>query len=144
MVFYKENWKILFQDRTSISKDGEKFWFFGWWVDAWESFLGACIRETKEELNLDITKNCVIEAARFTKTVTWVWHCENVIFVAIWKKKYEKDLQILEWDAWVWMTLEEAKKEIFFNHDYMVFDLLERYFENIDNLEKSKIISEHN
>lgn len=128
IVFYKSSWEILFQDRTSMSKDGEIFGFFGWWVDTWETFMQACIRETKEELNLELQERDITEAARFTKTITDIWYCENVIFVSPWKEEYKKDMQILEWDAGVWMTLDSAKKEIFFNHDYMVFDLLERYF----------------
>lgn len=134
MVFYKNNWEILFQDRTSISKDWEKYGFFGGWVDQWESFLDACIRETKEELNLNLDSNELLEAVRFTKTISSIGHCENVVYIAPWKNEYMDQLQILEWDAWVWMSLDEAKNEIFFNHDYMVFNLLERYFEHHDLL----------
>lgn len=65
---------------------------------------------------------------RFTKYIIWVWYSENVVFVSPWKEQYESTMKILEWDGGVWMNLEEAKKEIFFNHDYMVFDMLERYF----------------
>jgi ADP-ribose pyrophosphatase YjhB (NUDIX family) len=130
LVLYKPNWKILFQDRASMSKWGEKYGFFGWWVDKWETYLEACLRETKEELNLDLKQSDVKNAARFSKTVIGIrWTSKNFVYVSPWKQEYEKDLQILEWDGWVWMALEQAKKEVFFNHDYMVFDLLERYFE---------------
>jgi ADP-ribose pyrophosphatase YjhB (NUDIX family) len=128
IAFYKPDWNILFQDRTTISKDGEVFWFFGWGLGEWETFLEACVRETKEELDLVPWEDSLTEAVRFTKYIIWVWYSENVVFVSPWKDEYENKMKILEWDAWVWMTLEEAKNEIFFNHDYMVFDLLERYF----------------
>ncbi len=114
-----------------MSKDGEKYGFFGGGVDKWESFLEACLRETKEELNLDLLESDVTNAARFSKTVIWIrGTSKNYVYVSPWKDEYEKDMQILEWDAGVWMSLDEAKKEVFFNHDYMVFDLLERYFEH--------------
>lgn len=131
IILYKSNGKILFQDRTSMSKDGEKYRFFGWGVDKWESFLEACLRETKEDLNLDLLESDVANAVRFSKTVIWIrGTSKNYVYVSPWKDEYEKDMQILEWDAGVWMSLDEAKKEVFFNHDYMVFDLLERYFEH--------------
>lgn len=111
-----------------MSKDWEKYWFFGGWVDLRETFLEACMRETKEELNLEPWEESITEVLRFTKSVIWVGYSENVAFISPWKEEYQNEMQILEWDAGVWMTLDEAKKEIFFNHDYMVFDLLERYF----------------
>ncbi len=130
IAFYNKKWEILFQDRTSISKAGERYWFFWGGVDKGETFLEACLRETKEELNLDLQEWDIKEAARFTKTVIWIGTSKNVIYVSPWIDSYEKYLQILEGDAGVWMTLKEAKKEVFFNHDYMVFDLLERYFKH--------------
>ena len=108
-----------------------QYWFFGWGVDAWETFLDTCLRETKEELNLGLQESDVKNAARFSKTVIGIrWTSKNYIYVSPWKDEYKDTMQVLEWDAAVWMTLEQAKKEIFFNHDYMVFDLLERYFEH--------------
>ena len=131
IAFYNKKWEILFQDRTSKHEKGwVRYGFFGGGVDKWETFLETCLRETKEELNLDLQEWDVREAVRFAKTVIWIGTSRNIIYVSPWIDSYEKYLQILEWDAGVWMALEQAKKEVFFNHDYMVFDLLEKYFEH--------------
>lgn len=129
IVLYTEQWKILFQDRRDMSKDGEEYGFFWWWVDDGESFEEACIRETKEELNIDLKTSDITLAANFSKTVTGIWTSENHIFVAPYKMEYDNQIQILEWKAGVWWTLEEARKQVFFNHDYMIFSLLELFFE---------------
>ena len=129
IVLYKSNGKILFQDRRDMSKDGEEYGFFGGWVDEWENFEEACIRETKEELNIDLALSDISLASSFSKTVTWLGTSENYVFVAPYKVEYYYIIQILEWKAWIWWTLSEAKQQIFFNHDYMVFALLELYFD---------------
>jgi len=121
-VLYKSNGKILFQDRRDMSKDGEEYGFFGGWVDERENFEEACVRETKEELNIDLALSDISLASSFSKTVTWLGTSENYI-------EYDDIIQILEWKAWIWWTLSEAKQQIFFNHDYMVFALLELYFD---------------
>lgn len=120
---------MLFQDRRDMSKDWEQYWFFGGWVDEWENFEEACIRETKEELNIDLSLSDITLASNFSKTVTWYGTSENHIFVAPYKKEYDNVIEILEWKRGVWWTLEEAKKQVFFNHDYMVFAMLELYFD---------------
>jgi len=128
IVFYKPDWKILFQDRRNMAKDGAEYWFFGWWVDEWENFEQACIRETKEELNLKISNSDINLASNFSKSITWYGTSENYIYVSLYKESYNKDIQILEGKGWVWWTLKEAKKQIFFNHDYMIFAMLEIFW----------------
>ncbi len=54
-IVNKNNGKILFQDRKSISKTGEEWWFFGWSIEQWETHKEAAIRELKEELDFDVT-----------------------------------------------------------------------------------------
>lgn len=55
-IVHKKTGRILFQDRRSISKTWEEWWFFGWSIEKWETHKDAAIRELKEELNFDITE----------------------------------------------------------------------------------------
>lgn len=128
IVFYQENWKILFQDRWGISKYWEKYGLFWWGVDIGETFQEACLRETKEELNISLSVSDIKLAASFSKKLTWYGESENHIFIAWYKKEYDDIIQILEGKAGVWWTIEEAKQQVFFNHDYMIFWMLELYF----------------
>lgn len=129
IVLYKEDWKILFQDRKNMSKGWEEYWFFGWWVDKWESFEQAVIRETEEELNIKLKPSDITLACNFAKTINWYGTSENHVFIAPYKQEYDNTIKILEWERWVWWTLNEVKKQVFFNHDYMVFGMLELYFD---------------
>jgi len=54
IVFYDEKGRILLQDRTSISKAGEEWGFFGGGIEEGETPREAVIRETKEELSIDL------------------------------------------------------------------------------------------
>lgn len=56
-IVNKDTWKILFQDRRSISKTWEEWGFFGWSIEEGETPKAAAIRELKEELDFDITSD---------------------------------------------------------------------------------------
>lgn len=58
IVFYKNN-KIILQERGSHSKFGEEWGFFGGGLEKGETPEQAVIRETKEELGIDISNKKV-------------------------------------------------------------------------------------
>jgi 8-oxo-dGTP pyrophosphatase MutT (NUDIX family) len=101
-IVNKNTWKILFQDRRSISKTWEEWWFFGGSIDAWETSREAAIRELKEELDFDITKE-----------FDYLW---KIMFEYQWKlhNRYmyidfteEEKFVDYEWDWAVYFTFEE-------------------------------------
>lgn len=104
-IVNKKTWKILFQDRRSISKTGEEWWFFGWSIDEWETHREAAIRELKEELDFDITNE-----------FDYLWK----ISFEYQNKKHNRYMYIdftqeenfidYEWDWAVYFTFEELLK----------------------------------
>jgi len=54
IIFYDAKKRILVQDRTGISKRGEKWAFFGGHIEEGETPEQAVVRETKEELDFDL------------------------------------------------------------------------------------------
>ena len=54
ILFYDERGNILFQDRRSMSKNGEEFGFFGGRIEDRETPKQAITREIKEELGINL------------------------------------------------------------------------------------------
>lgn len=132
IVLYDEQNRIFFQNRKSISKIWEEYWFFGWWVEAWETFEDTLIREVKEELNIQLDPSKIHKACEFTKTITWLWESKTVIFTSPFEKKYLVTLKIQEWDGGEWLSLDEIKQKKIFPHDYLIISMLEDYFHNLN------------
>ena len=114
-------WELLLQDRRSISKAWEQWWFFGWWIESFEAPLDAIIRELKEELNLEITEEEIdYLGMSHWNTITYkdwsVWKVRNYSF-RIKKNLDLKTLEVLEWDWAAYMSLSEYKKHIKFDMD---------------------------
>ncbi len=66
IIFYDTQGKILLQDRTGISKHGEKWGYFGGEIKAHETADEAIIRETKEELDFDLKEHAFIGIVKTT------------------------------------------------------------------------------
>lgn len=60
IIFYDKRGKILLQDRSGISKRGEKWGYFGGKIEANETAEEAVIRETKEELDFDLKEHAFV------------------------------------------------------------------------------------
>ena len=54
IVFYDGSKRILLQDRNGIAKHGEGWGFFGGGIEKGETPKEAVVRETKEELSIDL------------------------------------------------------------------------------------------
>lgn len=128
VIFYNKKWEILFQNRKSISKIWEEYWFFGGGVEDGESFEVAIIREIKEELNLDINPEDIFHAFDFSKNINWLWSSKTLVFIGEFLDTYNDNLKILEWDDWEWLTIDRIKTKQVFPHDYLIIDMLEDYF----------------
>lgn len=54
IIFYDKNGRILLQDRRGISKHGKEWGYFGGHIEQGETPEEAVVRETKEELDVDL------------------------------------------------------------------------------------------
>ena len=54
IILYDDKKRILLQDRTGISKYGEKWAYFGGGIEEGETPEQALVRETEEELSYDL------------------------------------------------------------------------------------------
>lgn len=93
-IIKNENWEILFWRRKN---SGFKDWFFqlpAWHIEWDETMKQACVREMKEELNIDIWEND-LEIIHISHRV-----CSDRIYFDIYLevKKYSWELKINEVD----------------------------------------------
>lgn len=122
IVFIENSqWEFLIQDRKSISKAGEKWWFFGGWIDAFESPIDAIKRELKEELDLNVESKELL--------FLWMSHWCRVEYLdwSIWKVRNHSfrmkqdldlnNLEVLEWDWAKYVSLKFLKKIMNFSMD---------------------------
>jgi len=95
--------KILIQDRRWFKKPD--WWFFGWWIESWENPTQAVIRESKEELDIDITQSDLIYLWEI-----WIqWNNDAIPRYFFLYKTTQKDFTVLEW-AWAhWMNFDEMR-----------------------------------
>ena len=128
LVLYNDN-KIFIQDRKSISKRWEEWWFFWGRLEKWENFEEALIRETKEELNIDISWDYkYIWTTIFN--LEWFWIQEVKIYLVKYKLSYNNTLIVKEWDWWKFVTLDEFKNLKITPWTYIWIEILEEYFKN--------------
>lgn len=128
IILHNENNEIFIQDRTSISKWPEKWWFFGWWVEAWETFEEALVREAMEELNIDISKNHKYIWTTIFE-LEWFWIQKTNIYLVKYEKEFDNYLKVLEWDGWKFLSLENIQKlQEWASWSYMCVEMLKEYF----------------
>lgn len=129
IALYNDKWEVFFQNRTSMSKRWEMWWFFGGWLDGWENHEEALIREVKEELNIDLKPGDYKYICSLNRSIEWIWENNSSLYIAFFKDDFKKDLQILEWDAWEFFSIDELRKLKVIKWDHIFFDMLEIYFE---------------
>jgi 8-oxo-dGTP pyrophosphatase MutT (NUDIX family) len=101
-IVNKNTWKILFQDRRSISKTWEEWWFFWGSIDKWETSKEAAIRELKEELDFDITAEFDY---LWMMNFEYQWKIHNRYMYIDFTE--EEKFVDYEWDGAVYFTFEE-------------------------------------
>lgn len=108
LVIFNKQWQIMLQDRKTMSKVWEMWWFFGWKIEDWETKQDALIREIKEELNMNLEEY----SYNFLSTKDNYWpkfwaYVRTNYFVTVIDKD-EKDFTVLEWDWAKFFNKEEA------------------------------------
>lgn len=139
IVFIENSqWKLLMQNRKSMSKTWEEWGFFGWGIENIESPKMALIREIKEELDLNLE----------SKDLEFLWntHWYNIKLLSwniarrrvyVFKIRLDldvKSLKVLEWDSAQFFTLEELKKlKLVWNMDLEAIMFYEKSLEEVLN-----------
>lgn len=109
VIFYREDGRILIQDRRNIDKDDVEWGFFGGGADEGEAPIQTALREIREETNLSLVSD----------DVTYLWKVfvqygneskEGSVFCAPWKPEYEADFCVLEGAGFAWVFPEEMEK----------------------------------
>ena len=113
LLLENAEWQFLVQNRETISKAWEMWWFF-WGASIMQETPEDCIkREIKEELNIEL------------ENFTYIWfvyafspsfniRIKRNFFYAQTQKKAE-DFEVLEWDYCTFKSFDEIKKM----HDFM-------------------------
>ena len=111
--------EILIQDRRGFKEPD--WWFFGGWIESWETPLGAVIRESKEELDIDILQEDII----YLWDIDMQWDNDNIQRYFFLYKTNQQDFTVLEW-AWAhWMSFQDARN---------IMDKRERFDEIVEKI----------
>ena len=129
LVILNEKNEIFIQDRRSISKKGEDWGFFGWWIEDWESFEEGAIREAKEELNIDIRGN-IQHIWETLTSVDTIWSEETHIYLIEYKSEYDSLMEVLEGDWWKFVSLHEYKSLKIVPWTHIWIEMIEKYLKN--------------
>lgn len=109
LILLNVKWEILIQERTSISKYGEQWWLFGGDLEYQEKPIDAIIRETKEELDIDISETVSYIGKIQMKLLERHTIAKRCYFYDTTKKKI-KDFTVLEWDSVRFISIAELEK----------------------------------
>jgi len=99
--------QILIQDRLGFVKPA--WGFFGESIEEGETPLEAVIRETKEELDIDITKNDIIPMG--TSSAFWKKGEKQIRHLFLYKTD-QKKFTDYEANGAHWLSFDEARKKL--------------------------------
>ena len=119
---YNSKGQLFIQDRRG--NKAPDWGFFGGSVEEDESPLTAVIRETKEELSIDITKGDLV----FLGTSDTEWEGFKRRFLYMYKTD-QKEFDVLEGNGGEWLDLNEARKRL---------DINDRFDQIVDLIQKAK------
>ncbi|OHA16365.1 MAG: hypothetical protein A3G52_04445 [Candidatus Taylorbacteria bacterium RIFCSPLOWO2_12_FULL_43_20] len=115
--------QILIQDRRGYKKPD--WGFFGGEIEEGETPTQAVIRETKEELQIDVRAD---ELKYFGTSITMWNECKNIRYMFSYHTEREK-FDVLEGKGGLWLTFEEVSQRL---------DDKDRFDEIADSLKKIK------
>jgi len=127
IVLYNDKNEVFIQDRRSISKEWEEWWIFWGWLEKWEDFEEALIRETQEELSIDITW-CYKYIWKVLLELDWLWTQETRIYLVKYDPIYFSNLNIKEWDWWKFILLDDIVSMKTTSWVQICFTMLKKYF----------------
>lgn len=125
IIFYTEDKKILMQDRRNIQKAYEEWGYFGGQIEEGETPEQAVIRETKEELDYDLTDFKFIGQCK-TDIKEKDIVVERFLFVTPLGDK-QKLFNQKEGQGMKLYTIEEAKQLKTFTGDRQALDIIEKF-----------------
>ncbi len=126
IIFFDKEKKILLQDRKAIAKHGEEWGFFGGGIESGETPDQAVVRETKEELSIELTDHIFIGTVQIDFPDEGVY-VEGYIFIAPLKDWLNKMKQN-EGEGMSMYSIAEARRLEIVSGDLKVLDVLEEYF----------------
>ena len=115
--------EVLIQDRRNHKKPD--WGYFGGGIEAGESSLEAVIRESKEELDLDISPDQLV----YIGPSHTMWDGHSIMRYLYLYKTDQKDFTVLEGKGAHWMDYETARKHI---------EDEDRFDEMVERIEKHK------
>lgn len=133
VVPYTKSGKILLQKRSSISKWGEEWSFWGGGVEKGETSQQAARREIKEELDFDIGRLTYVGRKKGVLRNTHTrqdWELTDDIYVT---EVIEDKAQftVHEGDGLGFFTMAQARKLMMApKMDNVILDTVERYLKN--------------
>lgn len=122
---YNENFEVMLQDRTGHRPP--PWGFFGGGVEEGETNLQAVIRETKEELTLDLHAD---ELEHLTELKGLKDDGKEIVFnVFLWKfNRALEEIDLKEGAGFKFMTIAEARKVLLLEMDIRVLEAFEEKF----------------
>ncbi len=98
--------EILIQDRRGFKKPD--WWFFWWGIEDGETPLQAVIRETKEELDIDIEPNELVSLWE----IGMQWNDDKIPRYFFLYFTDQDTFTVLEWAGAEWMSFEKAREKM--------------------------------
>jgi mutator protein MutT len=126
IIFFDKEKRILLQDRKAIAKNGEEWGFFGGGIEPGETREQAVVRETKEELSIELFDHKYIGTVQIDFPDEGVY-VEGNIFIAPLKDRMSQ-MDQKEGEGMSMYSIAEARKLKIVSGDLKVLDLLESYF----------------
>jgi len=126
IIFFDKEKRILLQDRKAIAKYGEEWGFFGGGIEPGETKEQALIRETKEELSIELSDYKYIGTVPIDFPDEGVYVEGNIFIASLKDRRSQMDQK--EGEGMRMFSIAEARKLKMVSGDLKVLDLLENYF----------------
>lgn len=125
ILFYNELGEVLLQDRSTCSKHGEEWGFFGGGIELNETPEQAIIREVKEELDYDLDINETKYLGTHQNEIKPEYQVKRHIFICSLENKLDR-FRVLEGAGMKLFSIEDAKKLNLVKGDSDILDLVKK------------------